>query len=700
MDEQEGAAVKVGRRHSKKDEELIGRIKAGAGDIASAADELGADEVQEAAEAVADAAEEAGKSLEARPAPDGKSVKTAVTVKAQTADTLTIAGYGVVFEGVDLTGDTFAKSTNFWLDAMPGPRPVLYEHGFDEAVNLAVLGKTLSIEANDDGLWVEAELNRHNRYMRDVERLIASGALGWSSGSAGHLVRRETDGKTALITSWPILEFSLTPTPAEPRTLGVKEVRAVQKAVKALTLGEQADAVEDALETALAFAFPDSAWARDEMADMRAMMGGDEEECEDPALYVYADFAVAQVGVAYWRIPYAITGGQVVVSPQAEWQMVDMNWQPAKTAAIQEEEIDMTADELKALLKEATTEAAAAAATDAAQKVREEIEAEPPLKTAGVATPVVTVGKKDDDAFKTWLRLGDRAPASAKTALVEGTGANGGYLVPALYSQDIVVPLANQSYLRRAGARVININGTNSFNIPSLTYSAAATLIAEAGSFSETDPTLGQVTFVPYKFGKLSQASEEVVADSRFDVWNEILQPDYVQAFAEAENTYFTTGTGSSQPQGVITGATTGVTAASKTAFTPDELVSTYFALDYKYRPGAVWMMHDAVLAYIRKMKDAEGRYLWEPGLNGETNGTIMGRPIVTNNSMDSALTTGKKLVLFGNFSYYYIGDFAGFTIQRLVELYAATGQIGFRAHKRFDGHVMLAAAFQLLVLA
>lgn len=543
-----------------------------------------------------------------------KAGKTrAVTVKAITPDTITVGGYGVVFGGVDLTGDTFTKSTNFWLSQMPGPRPVLYEHGFDDAIDLAVLGSTVKVEADDEGLWVEAELSRHSRYMKEVEKLLAQGVLGWSSGSAGHLVRRDVDADKALITSWPILEFSLTPTPAEPRTLGVQAVRSLAAALPAV----------------------------------KAIIG---DNLPDGGVNTTEDEMDEQKNTVVEAAPV-----------------------PVDVAAI-----------------------ARQAAEEAVKMYRDN---EPPLKTAGVAVPNIIFGKRDDDPFKTWLHLGDRAPESVKTALVEGTGANGGYLVPALYSQDIITPLANMSYLRRAGARVININGTNSFNIPALTYSAAAALIAEAGTFSESDPTLAQVTFVPYKFGKLSQASEEVVADSRFDVWGEILQPDYVQAFAEAENTYFTTGTGSSQPQGVVTGATTGVTAASKTAFTADELISTFFALDYKYRPNGTWMMHDTVLAYIRKMKDAEGRYLWEPGLNGETNGTLMGRPIITNNSMDSAFTTGKKLVLFGNFNYYYIGDFAGFTIQRLVELYAATGQIGFRAHKRFDGHVMLSTAFQLLVL-
>lgn len=705
------AETKVGRRHSKKDEELIQRIKDGAGNIASAADELGADEVAQAAEDVQAAADEAGKARKAislseqvdevtesvmealgqspmtammgmgmlggdapcvcavypdyaiitvgdqayqvpytlegdeaviapfdawtrveqswvpqksAAKPDEAAPKAAatfgraVTVKAVTPDTLTVAGYGVVFDGVDLVGDTFTKSTNFWLKSMPGPRPVLYEHGFDDAIDLAVLGSTLKMEQDDNGLWVEAELNRHTRYMKEVEKLIEAGALGWSSGSAGHLVRREGEADKALITSWPILEFSLTPTPAEPRTLGVQAVRSLAAALPAV----------------------------------KAIIGD--------------------------NLP---DGGVNNMEEQ-----VDEQKNSSMTAPVQ---VDVAA-----IVREAA-EAAAEKAVRAYQ------ESEPAIKTPGVVAPRIQVSAQQpaDDAFKVWLRLGENAPSAVKTALVEGTGANGGYLVPTLYSSEIVVPLANQSYLRKSGARVMTVQGSTAFYMPALTYSAAAALVAEGNSMSESDPTFAQVTYNPYKYYKLSQVSEEIVNDALFDVWGQILQPDYVQAFAEAENTAFTTGTGTSQPQGVVTGATTGITAASKTDFTQDELVSLYFKLDYKYRDNAVWMMNDAVLAYIRKMKDAEGRYLWQPGLDGVTSGTLMGKPIITNNSMSSAFTTGQKLVLFCNPSYYYIADWQGFVIQRLVELYAGNGQIGFRATKRFDGRVMLAAAFQLLIL-
>jgi HK97 family phage major capsid protein len=293
------------------------------------------------------------------------------------------------------------------------------------------------------------------------------------------------------------------------------------------------------------------------------------------------------------------------------------------------------------------------------------------------------------------MRYGIQTPA-LKAAMNEGTASQGGYAVPTQYSNELVTPLTNLSYLRRAGARIINFSGTNAVDVPSLTFTSAAVLTSEASSYDEAEPTMGHVTFHPYKFTRIAKASEELAADSRFDLWGQILMPDFAQAFAAAENSYFTTGSGSSQPQGIMTGTSTGVTSASATAITADELISTFFALDYKYRANAKWMMNDATLAYVRKLKDGASRYLWEPGLNGDTQGLLLGAPVITNNSMDT-IQASKDVILFGDFSYFWIGVWPSLSLQRLNELYAANGQLGFRSFSRVDSHVMLSAGFTKL---
>ncbi len=541
---------------------------------------------------------------------DGRVVRVeeeeekAVRVLKSDADTLLVGGWGIVFGGQDLEGDTFGPDTDFWLDRLPGPRPVLYEHGFN-VPGLKVLGRTLRIEPRDLGLWVEAELDRHNEYVRMLERLLEAGALGWSSGAVAHLVRRE-GGK---VVSWPIAEFSLTPTPAEPRTLGVSEVRSlleVQPALKSL-LPEDGD-----------------------------------------------------------RAPSAstVSGGQ-----SAEKQMTE----PTETKSSGGEKMTEQLFDVDALAEKVSARLAAAMG---------------PEVKAGFAT---TEG--DDDAVKSfnlWLRSG-----AIKASLQEGIGSRGGYLVPPEYLRDLVTALANESIIRRAGARVLRVS-SNLVYIPAMSYGSAASIVAEEGTYPQVEPTFSQIAVTLYKFGRLAKVSEELLADSAVDIWRDVLAVDFAQGFAEAENTYFTTGSGSGQPQGVVTGAGTGVTTASSTAITADEIIDLYHSLDYKYRGQAVWMMHDSTAAYIRKLKDSNDQYLWQPGLAAGQPDTLLGRPVVTNNAM-ATIAAGAKVILFGDFRYYWILEQNEMTVQRLDELYAATGQIGFRAFRRVGGAVVLSSAFKVL---
>jgi phage head maturation protease len=143
---------------------------------------------------------------------------TQVSIKAITDDTVTVAGYGVVFGGVDLEGETFTATTDYMLDLVP-QKLVMYDHAQGQVRN--VIGNTAKVASDEFGLFVEAELDRHAEYVEQIRELVEKGALGWSSGSVGHLTERQ--GKN--IKRWPVVEFSLTPTPAEPRTLGVEVIK-------------------------------------------------------------------------------------------------------------------------------------------------------------------------------------------------------------------------------------------------------------------------------------------------------------------------------------------------------------------------------------------------------------------------------------------------------------------------------------------
>ncbi len=320
----------------------------------------------------------------------------------------------------------------------------------------------------------------------------------------------------------------------------------------------------------------------------------------------------------------------------------------------------------------------------------------PYLKPQSATPPASTPEEKKAaalKAFNAYLTTG------AKTkALEEGEPGEGGYLVPEQYYAEVVRGLKDASIIRAAGARVIQMT-SDTMEVPTMTQSTAAVIVDEEGNYSEVDPSFGHVTFTPFKFTKLVKVSEELAADAAFDLWGQVLAPDFTQAFAAAENTYFTTGDGTTGPQGVVTGASTGVTAAATNAITADEIIDLYFSLNHLYRGRAVWMMNDAVLKYVRKLQDDTGNYLWSPGLQSGQPDMLLGRPVITNNSMAATLQANAKVILFGDFSYYWIGQRAAMTVDRNPFLYMYTGQIGYFARMRLDGNVMLQEAFKLLVM-
>lgn len=174
---------------------------------------------------------------------------------------------------------------------------------------------------------------------------------------------------------------------------------------------------------------------------------------------------------------------------------------------------------------------------------------------------------------------------------------------------------------------------------------------------------------------------------------------EFSRRIGDKEEDAFLNGDGSAKPTGILhdtLGGQVGVTAASATAITADELVDLYYSLKAPYRKNAIWILNDATIRLIRKLKSVEGQYLWQPGLkDGEVN-TILGRPYFTSPFMPTA-EAGAKAILFGDLSYYWIGDRQGIAFRRLNELYAGKGQVGFMASKRLDGRTVLPEAIQLL---
>lgn len=285
----------------------------------------------------------------------------------------------------------------------------------------------------------------------------------------------------------------------------------------------------------------------------------------------------------------------------------------------------------------------------------------------------------------------------AHNALQEGTDTEGGYLVPVEFektlieSRDKVDPIF-------ADAGKITL-GSHEKNVPVVASTGAAALIDEEGSYPDTDDSFSQVVFKAHKFGRITKASEELVADAVFDI-ESYLGKSLGTSIGKCQAGYYWTGSGTGQPQGVCTGATVGVTTASATKITADEIIDLYYSLPEQYRANATWYFSDSTIKAIRKLKDANGQYLWVPGIASSEPATLLGKPVKTSEYIEE-IATGKVVGVFGDLKEAYkIADRQGVNFMRMNEHYATTGQVGFRANARSDGHIINTEAVKSIKMA
>ena len=304
------------------------------------------------------------------------------------------------------------------------------------------------------------------------------------------------------------------------------------------------------------------------------------------------------------------------------------------------------------------------------------------------------------DEYKSnfWNAMRSKAPMPAVTnALQIGTDSEGGYLVPDEYERTLVEALEEENIFRQM-AKVIKTSSGDR-KIPVVATKGTASWIDEEGAFTESDDSFGQVSIGAYKLGTMIKVSEELLNDSVFDLQSYISR-EFARRIGAKEEEAFFTGNGTGKPLGVLAatgGAETGVTAASATAVTADELIDLFYSLKSPYRKKSVWVLNDSTIKAIRKLKDSNGQYLWQPSLVAGTPDTILGRPVRTSAYMP-AIAAGAKSIAFGDFSYYWIADRQGRSFKRLNELFAATGQVGFLASQRVDGKLILSEAVKVLV--
>jgi HK97 family phage major capsid protein len=274
------------------------------------------------------------------------------------------------------------------------------------------------------------------------------------------------------------------------------------------------------------------------------------------------------------------------------------------------------------------------------------------------------------------------------------TDADGGFTVPIEFERQIVAALDENNIIRHL-AKVVTTAAPR--KIPMAGTPSVASWVDEAASIPESTVTFGQKSLDAYKLTNLIKISMELLQDSMFDL-SSYIATEIARAFAAAEEEAFAVGNGVGKPTGIFTadGGTLGVTAASATAITFDELIALVYKLKTPYRSKAVFLMNDSTISMIRKLKDANSQYLWQVGLQVGQPDRLLGYPVYTSPYVP-ALGAGALTVAFGDLSNFWIADRAGRTVQRLNELYAQNGLVGYVASQRVDGKVILSEGIQLL---
>ena len=339
---------------------------------------------------------------------------------------------------------------------------------------------------------------------------------------------------------------------------------------------------------------------------------------------------------------------------------------------------------------------------DKIQREQELREEERRLAEAGRMEPE---GKKESPeerklvAFRNFLVNGN---AAEYRALANDSDAAGGYLHAAeQFVARLIKGLDNQVFVRKY-ATILPVTGSDTLGVPTLTADPAdPTWTTEiAGPSEDATMAFGRRSLQPEQLSKLIKISMKLLRTSALPVEN-LVADRLAYKFAIAQENAFLNGDGDGEPLGIFTADANGIntdrdvsTGNTDTAVTADGLAEAKYALKAQYRGTARWIFHRDGVKKIAKLKDGEGQYLWRPGITVGEPDILMGLPVDESEYVPTTWTTGLYVGALCNWANYWIAELQGVELQRLVELYAGTSQIGFIGRMYADGAPVLAESF------
>ena len=294
-----------------------------------------------------------------------------------------------------------------------------------------------------------------------------------------------------------------------------------------------------------------------------------------------------------------------------------------------------------------------------------------------------------------YLRTGAR-PVEAR-AMEAGVNSEGGYYVHTQMQESIQRKREETSFIRRLAAPPIQTSSATLVQ-PQETTLGAAEWLAEEGAITPTDEVVGQSSWSPYRVSRMIKLSEELLQDAAFPL-ESYLAEAIARSIARAENTAFIAGSGSGQPEGIVTGASVGVTAASASAVTSDEILDLVYSLGSEYAANAVVITNRAMQALVRKLKDSDGQYVWARSLAAGQPDTLAGYPLYSSEAVPAIATGARTMVIVDPTIYQIVDRAPGVSVARLGELYAANYQVAFRGSARVDAKLTYSAGAKALVM-
>ena len=302
----------------------------------------------------------------------------------------------------------------------------------------------------------------------------------------------------------------------------------------------------------------------------------------------------------------------------------------------------------------------------------------------------VKTGRASDEYKKAMLTALRSNFRQVSNVLQEGVDADGGYLVPEEYDHRLIDVLTEENIMRGIATK-ITTSGEHKINIAAT--KPAAAWIEEGEALSFGDATFEQKILDAHKLHVAIKITEELLYDNAFGLENYIIT-EFGKALANAEEDAFLNGDGVGKPTGIFDKTKGGESIGTLTAaLKSDDILDLIYKLKRPYRKNASFIMNDATLAQIRKLKDNNGQYLWQPSYQANEPDKILGYNIIT-----SAFAP-TNAIAFGDYKYYNIGDRGSRSFKQLNELFAGNGMIGYVAKERVDGLLILPEAVKILGL-